>query len=298
MRNCVQWRYQFVDIINRLYPYPVLWKNNDDYINSSFDCDIDIKRSFEIVTIQVKFKLKDKLIDELIKNKKAEYVVHIESPATSYRLIKASAQKEFCFDLKDEHLLGTVSLCPFIVVKEKIENYYNPKFNSDYEGIEFSLDVGNILAIGSQYKFTVEKNSEELADVPSIFTVYKREDDDSIDMKVEINSDKIRIGLNRDVYENYNQIVSLQMSMIDTVNTAILFPVLIYVIEQLKEKMEDYEDYRWFQALKRMLKKNSIELEDAVDDDESIVLAQKIMYMPISKALLSIKDIDMDIEDE
>ena len=298
MKNCVQWRYQFVDIINRLYPYPVLWKNNDDYINSSFDCDIDIKRSFEVVTIQVKFKLKNKLIDELIENGRAEYLVHIESPATSYRLIKTSAQKEIYFDLKDKYLLGTVSLCPFVVVKEKIENYYNPKFNLDYEGITFSLDIGNILAIGSQYKFTVEKNSEELADVPSIFTVYKREDDDSIDMKVEINSDKIRIGLNRDVYENYNQIVSLQMSMIETVNTAILFPVLIYVVEQLKERTEEYEDYRWFQALKRMLEKNSIELEDAVGDDESIVLAQKIMYMPISKALLSIKDIDTNTEDE
>lgn len=287
-----------MDIINRLYPYPVLWKNNDDYINSSFDCDIDIKRSFEVVTIQVKFKLKNKLIDELIENGRAEYLVHIESPATSYRLIKTSAQKEIYFDLKDKHLLGTISLCPFVVVKEKIENYYNPKFNLDYEGITFSLDIGNILAIGSQYKFTVEKNSEKLADVPSIFTVYKREDDDSIDMKVEINSDKIRIGLNRDVYENYNQIVSLQMSMIDTVNTAILFPVLIYVVEQLKGRTEEYEDYRWFQALKRMLKKNSIELEDAVNDDESIMLAQKIMYMPISKALLSIKDIDTNAEDE
>ena len=287
-----------MDIINRLYPYPVLWKKNDDYVNSSFDCDMDISKNFEIITIKIKFKLKNKLIDELIEKGKAEYLVHIESPSTSYRFIKTSVQKELSFDLKDEHLLGTISLCSFIVVKEKMENYYNPQFNSDYEGVEFSLDVGNILAIGSQYKFNVEKNSEELADVPSIFTVYKREDDDSIDMKVEINSDKIRIGLSKDVYENYNHIVSLQMSMINTVNAIILFPTLIYIIEQLKNELEDYEDYRWFQALRRLLKKNSMNLEEIIDNEESIILAQKIMNMPISKALLSIKDMDMEAEDE
>lgn len=297
--NYAQWRYQFMDIINKLYPYPVLWKNNDDYINSSFDCDIKIEENFNIITVKAKFKLKNKEINTLIENGKAEYLLHVESPATSYRFIKCSMQNEFSFDIEDSHLLGEVSLCPFIVVKEKIIDYYNSKFNVDYEGVTFNLDIGNILAIGEQRKFSVEKDTKDLADVPSIFIIYKREDDDKIDMKVEINSDKIRIGLNRDVYENYNYAVSLQSNMVDIVNTAIIFPTLVYVFEQLREGLEDYKDYRWFRAIEKLLSKESIYLNDeTMDSIISIDLAQKIMYMPIAKVLLTIKNIDTNIEDE
>lgn len=295
----VQWRYQFMDIINKLYPYPVLWKNNDDYINSSFDCDIDIEKNFDIITIKAKFKLRNKEINNLIEEQKAEYLLHIEAPATLYRLIKSSMQNEFSFDIEDGHLLGEISLCPFIVVREKITDYYNSKFNTDYEGVTFNLDIGNILAIGTQCKFSIEKDTEDLADVPSIFIVYKREDDDKIDMKVEINSDKIRIGLNRDVYENYNHAVALQSSMLDIVNTAIIFPTLVYVFEQLREGLEDYKDYRWFRAIEKLLNKESIYLNtETMDSIISIDLAQKIMHMPIAKTLLTIKNIDANIEDE
>ena len=174
-----------MDIINKLYPYPVLWENNDDYIKSSFDCDIDINKNFDVITINAKFKLKNKQINKLIEDGKAEYVIHIESSSTLYREIKCSNQKEFSFDILSEHLWGAVSLSSFIVVKEKIIDYYNCDFNLDYEGTAFNLDIGNILAIGPQYKFDVEKNAEELANIPSIFTIYRREDDDNIDLKVE-----------------------------------------------------------------------------------------------------------------
>lgn len=59
-----------MDIINKLYPYPVLWKNNDDYINSSFDCDINIEKNFDIITIKAKFKLRNKEINNLIEEQK------------------------------------------------------------------------------------------------------------------------------------------------------------------------------------------------------------------------------------
>lgn len=288
-----------MDIINKLYPYPVLWENNDDYIKSSFDCDIDINKNFDVITINAKFKLKNKQINKLIEDGKAEYVIHIESSSTLYREIKCSNQKEFSFDILSEHLWGAVSLSSFIVVKEKIIDYYNCDFNLDYEGTAFNLDIGNILAIGPQYKFDVEKNAEELANISSIFTIYRREDDDNIDLKVDMLSDKIKIGLSRDVYENYNHIAKLQVAMLNMLNTAILLPTLVYVLEQLKDDISAYEECRWFQAMKRFFKNENMNLdEDMIESNMSIVLAQKIMHMPIAKTLILIKDIDKNIEEE
>ena len=80
-----------MDIRYRLYPHPVLWDKNDDYKNSSFDCDIELTRDVKCFELNLKFSLKNDELKTLIKEGKAEYILHIESPSSSYRLVKTSS---------------------------------------------------------------------------------------------------------------------------------------------------------------------------------------------------------------
>lgn len=275
-----------MDIKYRFYPHPVLWDKNDDYKDSSFDCEIELKREIKKFVLQVNFNLKNKELESLIKNGQAEYILHIESPASSYRLIEKSQENKKYIKLADEHLLGKISLCPFIVAKKDVIDFTNSHLNKDYNGISFNLCKGTILAIGTQQTFKVDKESEDLSQVPSIFTIYKKETVEEMPAEIELYDNKIRIGLNITDYENYFMNVQNKASII---NAFLIYPTLIYVFERIKESFDEFTDYRWFNALGKMFKNYSLELnEDLVSSKPSIELAQKVMNLPVSKALVDV----------
>ncbi|HCT64535.1 MAG TPA: hypothetical protein DIC60_04610 [Lachnospiraceae bacterium] len=275
-----------MDIKYRLYPHPVLWDKNDDYIDSSFDCEIELTREIKKFVLQANFNLRNIELEKLIKNGQAEYILHIESPASSYRLIEKSQGNKKIIKLADEHLLGKISICPFIVTKEHVIDFTNSNLNEDYNGVNFNLCKGTILAIGTQQIFKVDKENEDLSQVPSIFTVYKKETIEEMPVEIELNDNKIRIGLNITDYENYFLNVQNKASVI---NAFLIYPTLIFAFERIKESFDEYTDYRWFKALEKMFKKYSLELdEDLVASKTSIELAQKVMNLPISKALLDV----------
>ena len=273
-----------MDIKYRLYPHPVLWDKSDDYQKSSFNCSITIERDVKQFILNVEFGLDNEILENLIINKQAEYVLHIESPATSYRILKNTGQNNMKVVLKDEHLMGRVSLCPFIIAKEDFEHYTNNDFNKDYDGAAFNIQKGTVLAIGSQFDFKVDKEKEDLSQIPSIFTIYKKETTDEMGMEVELYSHKIRIGLNITDYERYNVIAR---NMPDVVNSFIILPALIYAFEQIRCDFDDFQEYRWFQSVEKIFKKYSITFNDELlNSKTSLELDQKVMGLTITKDLM------------
>lgn len=288
-----------MEIKYRLYPHPVLWNKNDDYVNSIFDCSVDTSRDIKKLVVKLGFSLENEELRKMIESEKAEYLMHIECPSTSYRTLVKSGYETSEVSIADENLMGKVSLCPFIVAKEDLDGYTNKNFNEDYDGAKFDIQRGSILAIGDPFKFTISKENEELSEVPSIFTVYKKETVEECPMEVELNSDKIRVGFNIPDYEKYSATASSMPGMVNAINASVLFPTLVYTFGELKNGIGDYEYYRWFQAMKRIFRKNSMELnEDLLEKYSSIELAQKIMNMPVSKSLSNIADSADISEDE
>lgn len=285
-----------MDIKYRLYPHPVLWDKSDDYKNSYFNCDISVSREFKKFILNVKFEVGNTQLKKLIEEEKAEYIIHIESPATSYRIIKTTKDDSMKVILEDEHLLGKVSLCPFIVAKQALVYYSNDDLNDAYKGITFNLQKGTVLAIANQYNFKVDKEKEDLSQLPSIFTIYKKETTEETETEIELYANKIRIGLNICDYENYN--IAVQRTP-DIINSFIILPVLTYAFEQIKTNYDDFKEYRWFRAVEKIFKKYSMTFdEDLLNTKSSFELAQKIMNCPISKSLKQIVEIDNDIEEE
>ena len=75
-----------MNITNRLYTYPVLCNEKDDYINSIFDVTISTDGStVSNLYLNIHFKMNNKEIRQAMLDKKAEYVLHIECPTTSFR---------------------------------------------------------------------------------------------------------------------------------------------------------------------------------------------------------------------
>lgn len=281
-----------MEIKNRLYPHPVLRENNDDYINSSFEMDLSYERDIKRLKLNISFKLDNKTLEKMILDEKAQYVIHIECPKTSYRRIITTTEKSLSENLKDENILGKIQVTSFIVVKESILNYENESFNSDYFGMKFNLEKGTILAIGDSYKIDVDKEKESLGNVPSIFTICKKMTTEETGINIEYNMNKIRIDLNISDYERYTQLVSSSNQFIDIINCSLIFPTLIYVFEKLKNEFDEIEesDYRWFKALKNIFEKYGYRFnQELFENETSLQLAQKILDFPFSKSLIALQ---------
>ncbi|MDU2234938.1 hypothetical protein [Fusobacterium periodonticum] len=290
-----------MEIKYKLYPYPVLWNKNDDYkMPSEFSAEIKTEENFKNTKLKIKFFLKDKEIEKLIRENKAEYVVHIEGTRTYFRDFISTRETEITYDLKDRDILGKLEINFFILAKQDIRGYRNDNFNEDYSSEAFNLKKGNIIAIADGYRFDIEKNDDELGKISSIFSICKKETVEQTGMTVDMSYEKIRIGLNITDYVNYSQL-SQNPNKVDSVNSIIIFPALIYIFEQLKKDFTetDYTEYKWFRALENIFKKNGQELnKELLENEISIDLAQRVLNYPIERAFNSLTNEDEGDDEE
>ena len=290
-----------MEIKYKLYPYPVLWNKNDDYkMPSEFSAEIKTEENFKNTKLKIKFFLKDKEIEKLIRENKAEYVVHIEGTRTYFRDFISTRETEITYELKDRDILGKLEINFFILAKQDIRGYRNDNFNEDYSSEAFNLKKGNIIAIADGYRFDIEKNDDELGKISSIFSICKKETVEQTGMTVDMSYEKIRIGLNITDYVNYSQL-SQNPNKVDSANSVIIFPALIYIFEQLKKDFNetDYTEYKWFRALENIFKKNGEELNKGLLENEiSIDLAQRVLNYPIERAFNSLINEDEGDDEE
>lgn len=290
-----------MEIKYKLYPYPVLWDKNDDYKKpSKFSVEVDPKEDFKNIKLKINFLLKDKEIEKLIKENKAEYVVHIEGTSTYFREIISTKETEINYVLKDRDILGRLQVNFFILAKQDIKDYRNDNFNEDYSSETFNLKKGNIIAIADGYRFDIEKNDDELGKISSIFSICKKETVEQTGMTIDMGYEKIRIGLNITDYVNYSQL-SQNPNKVESVNSIIIFPALIYIFEQLKKDFNetDYTEYKWFRALENIFKKNGEDLNKGLLENEiSIDLAQRVLNYPIERAFNSLINEDEGDDEE
>ena len=267
-----------MDIRHRLYPYPVLSDMTNDYVNSSFGMQLEVSQEMKEICLSISLQLENKEIEQLIIESKAEYVIHIECPYTSYRTVIKTDENEIQKRIPEHKLNGKVAICTFIVAKKEIPQYYNSSFNEDYGGMHFSLNRGNIIGIDGQINIEITKEIEELS---------------------KITGEKIAITLCNKSFENYKMLAG-SPAMLPVLHSMLIVPVLIYTFEMLrKEGISEFEDLRWLKSIKRTLNKNNMTLnEELLDTIPSFELAQKFLDLPVNRAFDALVSMDMTDEEE
>jgi len=292
-------------IKGKLYPYPVLAGFNDDYINSTFNISMSIQISPNNVKVSFIPELDNKEMLQLINDKKAQFIVHIESSLTSYRRVIVVPNEGTDVEIPADSVEGLISFCPFVVAVQDIDNFSSESFNPDYKDVTFEFEKGNILAIGKEVQLRLEKENDDLANVPSIFSVTEIKNPEVKNIIINVEGNKINIQLPTQSFKEFKLAMANPKSM-SVIHSMIIIPALMKCFEEIKARFIEerfmFEGKRWYRVVKKVLGKIGIELETEEDIKaiNSFDYAQNLMDNTTMRALTNINDIAYkgDIEDD
>ncbi|RIJ63478.1 hypothetical protein [Rummeliibacillus sp. POC4] len=278
--------------LNSELPYPVLSKDNDHYVNSTFDVEVEVKKVFGELVIDANFLLENSGIESLIAEGKACYVLHIECPQTSYRVVKKSFTNRLTINIDENILRNKIDVHPLIVANDRIENYTNSNWNEFYSSLLITYEKGNILASSDAIELILHEDSTETQNLPSIVTIRRVEKLEF--MSVDLGMEQIIIELPQKVYNQYAQYGDTRLK--ETILTLVILPCLIDVFHILKEDTSSFEDYHWYQILMQIFENNHLSFTKVINEEISVMeAAQRVLRNPL---IASFKEIDKLLSEE
>ena len=151
-----------MNITKRLYTYPVLSEERDDYIDSIFDAEVRYKMN-GVNNLQFDFDIEmdNKDLMSMILGGDAEYVIHIECANTSFRTAIHDISNHVSKEIPVGRINGRIEIIVLIVTRKNIFHFVNSNWNEDYQGLSFELSKGSILAYKNIPAIDIVKNYEE-----------------------------------------------------------------------------------------------------------------------------------------
>lgn len=273
-----------MEIRNRLFPYPVLCNETDDYQYNSFETEVKVEERLHDIHITAKFKLDNLAILDLIRMGMAEYVLHLECSMTYFRKVIKTDINEISYSIPKERVNGEIAVLSMVVAKRRIVSFTSEDLNEDYDGETISFDKASILAYQNLPKIQVFKNYEELAGNESLFAVVKvglPDDEEVHPLSFDLNDDRIKIMVDAKTYAcyiHYQQKGSVAMSLL-------VLPAVIYMLDELRGSPESFSNKMWFVKMKQYYKSQGLDfIEDIVQGKNIVEAAQEMLKSPIGKA--------------
>ncbi len=275
-----------MNIKNRLFPYPVLCGETDDYLDSAnFSLESDTVETAHELLLKYDYIVDCNSLETVLRKGEAEYVLHVECSTTSFRIALKSAVPHIEYRLPKSRVNGEINLVAMLVAKKDIANYESIELNEDYEGERISLKKGSILAFQNLPPIYVSKKTENLANNESFFSVIKRPSVDPNEIKpltFNLYNDKIQVHVDEKTYEafvRYQHSTSIAMAML-------LLPALVYMVTEVSDDPDSYRNYQWFIRMSKFYRSYGKDfVEDVLrKEDNPVNIAQEMLQNPVSKA--------------
>ncbi|MCR4717282.1 MAG: hypothetical protein K5656_08880 [Lachnospiraceae bacterium] len=284
-----------MEIKNRLFPYPVLCEDTDDYIEGEFRVEPEvISQNMSHTLVSFRISLDNPGLKSLIKQGYAEYVIHIECSNTSFRTVLHTFSDEESYYLNNGKVNGDVALVGMIVAKKEIANYQNDRLNDDYDDVNLTIPRAAIMAYCNMPRLNILKNYEELSQEESLFSVIgniKKDQNEELPVRFSLDSDRIKIFVDaevRDAYIAYQNNVAMR----PLIWSVLLIPALTFMMEELRRDYEAYENCRWFIKFSAFYRQQGKDfVEDVIYGENPITdIVQELLQLPIGKTFLNMQE--------
>lgn len=262
----------------RSYPHPVLG-NGDDVPGAAFQATFEYSSDPQFYYIAVSAACSSMTLTKLIAKKSACYTVHVECSNTLFRKAFDFFEESTRIQIPACELNDAVEVNAFIRAVADLPMYNIADAHEDYGDTVFHARPGDILAIGEGQVFDAENSFDSLRKVGSIMVIEQSGEAGDHPMKVDFNSDKIRILLCMNDFKAYSKLKTVPV-LTSHLTTTIVLPVLLEALHYVKEDSEGLQANKWFRSLERR-----IEILELQSEEDTLAKAQKLLDMPIRRAL-------------
>ena len=261
------------------FPYPVLnntegagadYKDSAFQVAFEFDQAVDEENNFGI---RYSFMLSNEEILDHVENDNASYAIVIVCTQTMKRE-SHFLEKEGFLTLDATELYGNVEFIPMVVVKKPIIAFMSQDLNDEFEGTNFDLKIGDILAIDDTHTKNIE------FDYLSFENLVKVRNDDNLgefDYRIDMDPSFMYISLGKKMREVYQEIVATK-KLNPVVYMSLYKDVVFSAIEELIEN-EEAEDYKWARSLSTKIQNEGMEIPEESDFNKINLIAQRLLQV-------------------
>lgn len=273
------------------YPYPFLSNENDNYVTSEFNAStekVKLNEDTNHFEIDVKVLLKNKKIENLIKQNDVSLSIHATCPKTYYNKIFDVSDALTTISIDKSKVAVKIELNALLTVNLPINNYTNNDFHKDFKGIEFNLIPGNLLGGTTAGEVIIENMIPEK--IESIFILKKNSKLAPGEMNATYNANKIAIYLSEKDHNNYQRLQS-DKELGSVLYSLIVVPALVDVIYYINEnyssdeEIDGIEDLDWFKSISEKLEELDISFDEDNPINDPMVVANNLIDNPLEDAL-------------
>lgn len=243
--------------VNINYPYPVIREYLEDYQTTVFKGTLVVNLQPDGYLVYPSFEIQNDGINNLIAEGKMTYALEVQSPATWFRklyLIKDNRP----IRLDPAFLHERVELTPCIVATMSISGFVNEDFETEYSGMSFDINAGDIIAIGEKRSFDALYQNDIIKNGSSIVSIAGG--DNTKEIICDFTGSVIKITLPAEQYEDYIECGYLKEKY-KTLNAILTIPALVEAIsiiasdESNQEHTSGFESKAWYKTIMVNLKR-------------------------------------------
>lgn len=286
-----------MQLVDSLYPYPVLSVDDDDYLSDQ--AYFDVKYSLAPATsahnavLNIQFVLKNASFEHLLQDGRAAYYVQIECRRTMYREIfkLPLGENRLMLQIDPNHMRQRVDVTPLFLVTGDLVGYRNSAVNPELYGNDYvfpDLSVGDPLAIAFTKSLDIE-DTNSFTKISSIIKVTESKAAEAA--SVDLDQDVILIKMPSRQYKFYVQSQSYGFG--DTMLNGVILPALVYVLDEMVNGDTIDETSQWYQVIEKKCAKlgHPLEAVQANTDISTIELAQLILNNPMETMINELKGV-------
>jgi hypothetical protein len=266
------------------FPHPILSIFSDDVkSNIGLNPNPEIISNIDAYSVTANYEHDNEDLMKLVNSDFAEYFCEVTCSNTLYRESKTSKKNEIKLEIPKKYVKGKVEFTCTLIAKKPISNYQNSKSHPDYNGYNFEIEVGDILAFFGEFSFNADIKYEKLKAVSSFMEVVKNDDENAVYTNIDLSKSKIEVQLPSIDYELFaNDSISKEQKFAPIFHSSIVLNTLLIALYNFVS----YKDTFWAKAIDYRLK-NEKQFENiSIEETESVPeIAQRLLGNPISRLI-------------
>ncbi|WP_163999620.1 hypothetical protein [Pyxidicoccus caerfyrddinensis] len=261
------------------FPHPVVGVGDD--VAGTLNCNApELDFGVDNTTLSIDgLEVTDPTIAVLIQQREAAFTIRVTCGATYYRETFHTHDAQLQHVLPSAKLVGEVKLQVRVCTMRRIDDYRPAGLHPDYEGRSFTVQAGDVLAVGDDFTVHAVKQFDPLAtDIPSIMRIVRGSHLKG-PFKVNFFLDQIVIALSHEDHARYGLACHIAPGVI---HASIVLPVLceaIWLVQRGAKEDDMLAEAQWFRRLKDMLETRGID-----ESGSSLDAAQKLLDAPLTRA--------------